>query len=91
MNVIISAASVVIAIGSIGSGAIYLDNAHVSKVEYNQYVSRSEASQLASALFRMGAVIRPDNRVICTTVPTTQRANCIWLRTRFYNAIKGQR
>lgn len=88
MNILVTAAASLVAIGSISTTAIVLDQRHVSRSEYEQFAGRVEASQYATALIRMGARIDPRNRVDCRPVPRALRGNCVWLRTRFYDALR---
>lgn len=40
MNIIVVASSVVTAIGVIGGGALYLDNAHVASEDFERYLAK---------------------------------------------------
>lgn len=44
MNPIIAGAAIVTAVGTIGSGALYLDHAHVAASEFKQYIEQQQAA-----------------------------------------------
>ncbi len=48
MNSIITAAAVVAAIGSIGSGALYLDHAHASSSDFEKHLSEQRVRTIFS-------------------------------------------
>jgi hypothetical protein len=58
MKMIIQAAAVITAIGTIGGGALYLDNAHVPASEFQQYIEQQQIADEREYVLDLKAQIR---------------------------------
>ena len=55
MNPIITAAAIMAAIGSIGSGALYLDHAHVASEDFKRHLSEQRVQTIFSYMDQIKA------------------------------------
>lgn len=72
-------------VGTIGGGALFLDQRHVARAEYEQFAGRVEASP---ALMQLGAAIDARRQVRCNHLRGPKHANCVFLRARTYEALR---
>jgi hypothetical protein len=88
MNILSQAAAVIVAIGTIGGGALTIETRYAAKSDLDQLAGRVEASQWVTALIGVGARFDRNGKVICEHLHGQNRTSCIYFRSQYYRAIR---